>query len=626
MNRKELLAWSTRRTHAFVLQTSVISLVILIDCNFSVAFAEHAACPDYSTYSELLREGTDQIRLSGSKGGNINRRGAVLDFGPYPIHYWSLKYPQIQAEIEAAASAENLDDLHNAEYYWRSILSKLDRNALKGSPVHAMAYSRLADVYILLSQPDIVGGAVDMQELRHGAVGLNNYVAARLRLGTDADRSQLFIPRFSDSLRSRWERALVQLCKRSNSTKSSKENDRYLQQAIDCSKRAVELGSAVRDRTGPNYGLDLIKLATLQGAAGDKTRKTELMNEALSFFTTVRRTESFAQARDSRFLICDELLPFTAKNAPNKMDDVLAQLCRYFSYHLMPGIMEHYAREGDAARVSSAYKAYSESFKYFPLARQIKENSGEEDCVRVASALIRTEQWSDATEFCKEWVEVNRGNVIATAWAKICEGGLSAKSGDDSKSKISFEASIGLLDQIKPNSIESAQTLITTSDQLATVLSKQNSSYAETLVSSRKLLQRAHHQLMQIECLTLSQYLARAGEQLQRKGNFESATKLLAAASDIKQKNLGDSDEETLKQKVDTGRALFHSGNKESALAQVASATKQLRSLPSRDDDFFRSALELYADMLSQSKKEEDAQKIYEELRGMPTPRDYLSN
>lgn len=624
MNRKELLVWSTRRTHAFGLQASAISLVslCLIDCNFSVAFAEHAACPDYSKYSEVLRDGTEQLRLSGSNGGDINERKAVLDYGPYPAHYLSLKYPQIQVEIDAAASAEDLNDLHKAEYYWHSILCTLDRNALKGSPVHAMAYSRLADVYILLSQPDIAGGAVDPTEPRYSTEQLRSYVAGRARLGTYADRSPLSIPGFSISLRSRWERALAQLCKRSDSTKNCKDNDKYLQQAIDCSKRAVELGSAVRDRTGPNYGLDLIRLATLEAAAGNTNQKTTLMNEAVSFFTTVNRIEPIASARDSRFLVCGELLPFTAKNAPDKVDDLLAQLCRYFSYAIMPGVMEHYAREGDAARVSSAYKAYAESFKYFPLARQIKENSGEEDCIRVASALSRTEQWSDATEFCKAWVEVNRGNAIATAWAKICEAGLSAKSGDDSKSKISFEASIDLLDQIKPNSIESAQTLIATCDQLTAGLSKQNSSYAETLVSSRELLQRAHHQLMQIECLTLSQNLVRAGEQLQRKGNFESATKLLAAASDIKQKNLGDSDEETLKQKVDTGRALFHAGKKESALAQVALATKQLRSLPSRDDDFFRSALELYADMLSQSNKEADAQKIYEELRGMPTSRD----
>ncbi len=141
---------------------------------------------------------------------------------------------------------------------------------------------------------------------------------------------------------------------------------------------------------------------------------------------------------------------------------------------------------------------------------------------------------------------------------------------------------------------------------------------AEEVINSQKTKARAEelstNWKRELECLGMAQKLDRTAWSLERDGQLPMAEKLYKQALQIKQKNLGFDDPETLAQNADLARLSAASGHKAEACKYYEEALKALRKPPNQGRTY-ASMLESYGDLLDRMHEKTRAEKIYEEAR-----------
>lgn len=116
------------------------------------------------------------------------------------------------------------------------------------------------------------------------------------------------------------------------------------------------------------------------------------------------------------------------------------------------------------------------------------------------------------------------------------------------------------------------------------------------------------------ECLGMAQELDKTALELECGGKYDMAEKLYKQALQIRRKNLGDSNPETLAQNADLARISVARGEKEQARAYFEDALKELRKHPNPGRTYSY-MLESYGDMLDKLNDKAEAEMIYEEAR-----------
>jgi hypothetical protein len=116
-------------------------------------------------------------------------------------------------------------------------------------------------------------------------------------------------------------------------------------------------------------------------------------------------------------------------------------------------------------------------------------------------------------------------------------------------------------------------------------------------------------------CMEMAEQLNKTAFALERTNEYDMAWKLYQQALEIKQKNLGEKNIETIRQLLDMARAA--GGQKRFAVSQslYKQALATMQSNPQADKSDIVSALENYAQILADSQHNAEANKVYEQAK-----------
>jgi len=391
--------------------------------------------------------------------------------------------------------------------------------------------------------------------------------------------------------------------------------------------------------------MDLVKASIIERAFGDSTKAGKALEDAVKRITASAETDlpiymfvddvqaSLLSSRLFYKLVSRELCTFALKDlTPSHVKVVEDEL-------------EHYCPKRWGATVIAAYADMGNKENTIRLFRKVGDdvfspdtNKGSivEERFSIAQALIDVGAINEFNEFVSKWkahalseapdsISVQAFYNSALASLYLCKGDRfeSLKylrefvrlanllpAGDRGETRYRLQNFSTLIEGIKTLS---ARTI--SNGDIAAIKEVDDLKLLSSEIATLK--SQASHRLQKLECLELSDDLVRTAAHLASQGQYDRATKLLDAAIDIRTKNLGAHDSQTVDAQIQVARVLIGAERLPSAAKRLELVTTSMRKAKVKDIDQFRMALEMYADVLSKVQQSAESDRIYTELRAL---------
>lgn len=613
---------------------------------------DHGACPDYSEYSDVLKGGMDDLERGPAKSSDSLRAprslrginyadhaGAVIkQFGGITSRqaidrYSAHKEPSLQSAMDSAANMEASDDLISARRWWSNIADELKIKP-QYSDIRGRTLSRLADVELLLSRPDLEllteNESLSSRgvRLRRNKSVYNKRIILELTL-PDLDRSSAF----------KLNQVVSQLFSKPEGSPLVKEatSNAFLRSAMEHYRAA--LSDEPKSENFIGFALDLVKLAALEERFGEMSSANRHMKDAIRILIKKRDSVDWLDRNELTLdqlpiaFSTERLLKFATENAINR-STIEAGLEHCFASMWVSSAMASYASLGkhdDVVRLYNKFKKQLLEINTLGMSLQaadapriaatdifsVREQATSR--VLIADALISVGEPKLALEFCSQWVNRMPIDKIGSAFNAVAIAEVQLSLGVKQEFFASIKKALAFIKQARAENEPAARAKFILCSRIEADLTAEPDKVMQTEAS--ELRQQAAHRIMQLECITLARRLSETGAKLERQGNYDAAGRMHLAASDIKEKNLGQADIETTAQQIDAGRVLTLAGQYKAAADQLKRAVDGVRKMKDPVSDLLRSTMESYADALSKSGREADAERIYDELRRLNEPR-----
>jgi hypothetical protein len=644
-----------RLSAKFHLAVTVVAVFVYWCTEWQTARAEHehGACPDYSEYHDVLNGGLKDLErgpasqnvsptirdfrgVKDQAGAIINRFQAVKNrqaMDRYAAH----KEPTLQCTIDTAANEEVNDDLVSARRWWSSIAEELKARP-EYKRLYARSLSRLADVEILLSRADlellddkIPVARRALMTHRSEKPSKNERISLELSL-PDMDRGSAY----------KLKQAIEQLSEKRKSTPLVAESDStaFLKSAMQHYRDALAVEQPSENFIG--YALDLLKVASIEERLGDRSNVQERLKEATELLAKNRDTDDWLSKNDFNLeqmpiaFVTQKIIRFASEHLRDQLPAIEIGLEHYFSTLWVSPAMDIYASLGKRDDVVRLYKdnesellSTNDISSETTSGRSLRMAATDIFAVRdqtisrvmVAEALIKVGEARLAQRFCEQWVNSMPIDKIGAAFNAVAVAEVQRTIGEKQEFYASMKKAVEFINQARAESEPAARAKLLLCSRIEADLKEQTDKKLQVAVAELK--QQASHRIMQLECIALAKRLSETGRRLERLGNYDAAGRMYLASSDIKSKNLGEADLETTEQQIDAGRVLLLAGQYKAAADQLRRAVTGVRKMKEPDQDLLRSTMESYADALSKSAQEAEAQKVYDELRtlGDGTPK-----
>jgi tetratricopeptide (TPR) repeat protein len=439
--------------------------------------------------------------------------------------------------------------------------------------------------------------------------------------------TELSVPVLSPPLQNRLQKILTEKISPSSiNAKAFPMRYAAIEQAMKLYESSVEKRTQLPDRGHSAYCVfDLVKLAILEKAIGQDRNRERHLADATKLFTSTRIVPpeymnddyNFANLQSSKilyYLITRELVSYGITSESREMYIMESRLESDFPRRWAPTAMKGYADAKDRFNVLRVYKTYGADV-FSPDAakdRAVLER------VKIAEALLEVGANQQAASFVAAWIKNLPDDQIGKAIQCEAIGELDLRQGNIENALVSYEDTLTILSSIGSINEYVAKSQREICSRILNSLKSTESARLKALhARAQNVSNAANHKMMQLECIALSKHLAETGSRLERMGQYETAGKLHAASAEIKLKNLGANDAETVRQQVDSARALMTAGKLEDAEVLLNAAIKTMRKSTEFDEGYVRAVLESHADILSRLNRDAEAQKLYAELRVM---------
>ena len=391
--------------------------------------------------------------------------------------------------------------------------------------------------------------------------------------------------------------------------------------------------------------MDLVKVSIIERALGHSTQAGKALKDAVKLIT------ASAETNLPIYLFVDDVqASLLSSRLFYKL--VSRELCTFALNDLTPSHvkvvedeLEHYCPKRWGATVIAAYADMGNKENTIRLFRKVGDdvfspdtNKGSivEERFSVAQALIDVGAINEFNEFVSKWkahalseapdsisVQTFYNSALASLYLRKGDRFESLKylrefvrlanllpAGDRGETQYRLQNFSTLIEGIKTLS---ARTI--SNGDIAAIKEVDDLKLLSSEIATLK--SQASHRLQKLECLELSDDLVRTAAHLASQGQYDRATKLLDAAIDIRTKNLGAHDSQTVDAQIQVARVLIGAERLPSAAAKLELVTTSMRKAKVKDIDQFRMALEMYADVLSKTQQSAESEEIYSELRAL---------
>lgn len=430
-------------------------------------------------------------------------------------------------------------------------------------------------------------------------------------------------------------------------SKAEAENRLLLEDALRNYKESTRIRKQQPDN-GSNALciMDLVKSAIIERTLGRPSDSKKSLDDAIARITASAETnlpvylfvdDIQANLLSSKLfyqLVSRELSSHALKNlSPSHAKVVEDELSHYAPRRWGASVIAAYAAMGDKANTVRVFKVAGKDV-FSPDTNKVQIG---EERLAIGRALIDVGAFDEFKEFVSAWdlcvLREAPQNIFVQAFNNSALASLYLRRGDRSavlKYLREFVRSANLL----PDGDRSAtQVRFDTYSKLCAdiegfsskVAANSNDAAAireaeelETLESKiRTLSANSAQRLQTLKCLELSEDLMSTAAGLSSKGKFDEAAKLLDAAIDIRTKNLGASDSQTIDAQIQVARMFIVADRLPQAAKRLELITESMRKAEVKDIDQFRMVLEMYADVLAKTQRTADSDEIYSELRSL---------
>lgn len=391
--------------------------------------------------------------------------------------------------------------------------------------------------------------------------------------------------------------------------------------------------------------MDLVKVSIIERALGHSTEAGKALKDAVKRITASAETNlpiylfvddvqaSLLSSRLFYKLVSRELCTFALKNLTRSHVKVVEdELEHYCPKRWGASVIAAYADMGDKENTIRLFKAVGGDV----FSQDANKGQIVEERFAIAQALIDVGAIDEFNEFVSKWetqalseapnnisVQAFHDSALASLYLHRGDRYEALRylrefvrlanllpAGDRGETQFRFQNFSALLKRIKTLSAK----MISPGDVVAIKEVDELKLLSNEIAT---LKSQASHRLQKLECLELSDDLVRTAGHLANQGKYDEATKLFDAAIDIRTKNLGAYDSQTVDAQIQVARVLISAERLPSAAKRLELVTTSMRKAKVKDIDQFRMALEMYADVLSKVQQSAESDRIYAELRAL---------